>query len=174
MTYETTGPTTGPEASTPDKPNKKPYSQKTPQEAHDDMKNIVARAVGTAAGAVEGFAETMRKNDVPEHAREAVEKLGEASREIGVAGKEQFQHLMSDVKEGGQKEPEEQQSLIGSHQSLSEDASSLRSSSPDPTPTGTSQSQPLSGTGSGAGTKRYGEDQPEDRRRQGYRYGTSR
>lgn len=77
--------------------HERPYSDLSPQEAHDKTEETVSRWIATAAGVVEGFADTMKKNDVPQKMKEAVQKLGEATRKVGKTTKEEYQKTKQEV-----------------------------------------------------------------------------
>lgn len=116
----------------------RPLKEQSPDEARRTVKEKVSRGVATVAGALEGFARQMRENDVPERAKEAVQKVGETTRKVSEATRRETREVKQAVGSPGERRPE-RPGVTGTAHALAGGGTSAAEGAGPESPSGTSQ-----------------------------------
>ncbi|MCA1818539.1 MAG: hypothetical protein ABR562_07540 [Thermoplasmatota archaeon] len=89
-----------------DTSGRKSYKESSPEEVKQAVKEQVSKGVAAAAGAVEGFAEEMESDRIPETAGKAIELAGEATRTIAKTTVEQARRTKEAISGGARTKQE--------------------------------------------------------------------
>lgn len=81
------------------RPMRKSYRDSSPEEVKQAVKEQVSKGVAAAAGAIEGFAEEVENDHLPETAEKAIELAGETTRRIAKTSVEQARRTKDAIDE---------------------------------------------------------------------------
>lgn len=82
------------------RPKSKSYHDSSPEEVKQQVKETVSKGIAAAAGAVEGVADEMENDHLPDTAGKAIEMVGETARRITQTTVEQAKKVKDSVKGG--------------------------------------------------------------------------
>lgn len=72
---------------------------RTPEEVRERVKEAVAKGVAAVAGALKGFTEEAEKHHLADTTRSAIQKAGEATRQVAGTATEEFKKTKEHVKQ---------------------------------------------------------------------------
>ncbi|HET6398464.1 MAG TPA: hypothetical protein VFH47_02795 [Candidatus Thermoplasmatota archaeon] len=74
---------------------------KSADEVKQTVKEAVGKGIAAVSGAVEGFADRIEQDHLPEVSRKAIEQVGETTRAFTDTTKSEFQQIKESVQGGG-------------------------------------------------------------------------
>lgn len=81
--------------------SRKPMADLSPDEVKESVKEKVAKGLAAVAGALEGFSEQVRKNDLPDTAKNALHEAGETTRKVAKTAKDELSEMKGSIGRSG-------------------------------------------------------------------------